>query len=91
MTYTRDRLHELLGDDEAPAHLLDPVAFDAAVIGVCERAGGMRVAAYDRTMVIDVLARDMPREEAEEWFEFNILPAYMGEGTPVFIDMRPME
>jgi hypothetical protein len=27
----------------------------------------------------------MSREEAEEYFEFNILGAYVGEYTPVFI------
>jgi hypothetical protein len=27
----------------------------------------------------------MTREEAEEYMDFNVLGAYMGEGTPVFI------
>jgi hypothetical protein len=45
---------------------LGATKLDAAIIGIAERAGGMSVVAYDRNMVIDILARDMPREEAEE-------------------------
>jgi hypothetical protein len=49
------------------------------------------VVAYDRTRVIDIYARDMTREEAEEFFEFNTIGAWLGDATPVFIDMRPAE
>jgi len=86
MNYTRERLNELLDGDEAL--LLEPADFDEAVIGICERAGGLRVVAYDRSRCIDILARDMSREDAEEFFEFNTIGAWMGEGTPVFIDTR---
>jgi hypothetical protein len=41
--------------------------------------------------VIDILARDMPREDAEEFFEFNTIGAWMGDATPVFVDTRPAE
>lgn len=91
MTDIRIALRHLFDEDEGPALLIDPPVFDKAVIGICERAGGMRVAAYDRSLVIDILTRGMQREDAEEWFELNILPAWMGEGTPVFIDTRPLE
>jgi hypothetical protein len=33
----------------------------------------------------------MTREEAEEFFEFNTIGAWLGDATPVFIDMRPAE
>jgi hypothetical protein len=49
------------------------------------------VVAYDRTIVIDILAREMTREEAEEFFEFNTIGSWMGDLTPVFIDTRPAE
>jgi len=65
--------------------------FDEALMGFAERAGGLCVAAYDRSRCIDILARDMPREEAEEYFEFNVIGAWMGEQTPVFVDTRPCE
>ena len=89
MSYNRERLNEML--DGCDALLLEPPVFDEAVIGICERAGGLRVVAYDRSRVVDILARDMEREDAEEWFEFNTIGAWMGEGTPVFIDTRPLE
>lgn len=32
------------------------------------------------------MTRDgMTEEEAQEWYEFNILGAYCGEGMPVFL------
>ena len=60
---------------------LEPAIFDEAILGV----------AYDRSRVIDIYARDMSREEAEEFFEFNTIGAWFGDATPVFIDMRPAE
>ena len=41
--------------------------------------------AYDVNKIIEILARDMSEDEAVEYFEFNILGAYMGERTPVFV------
>jgi len=33
----------------------------------------------------------MPREDVEEWFEFNVVTAYVGDHTPVFVDVRVAE
>jgi hypothetical protein len=82
----RDRI-----DDMDPDLLMLPPEFDEAVLGMAERAGGLMVVAYDRSRVVDVLQRGMPRELAEEWYEFNIVQAWMGEGTPLFIDTRLCE
>ena len=30
----------------------------------------------------------MNEEEAEEYFEFNILGSWMGEGTPIFVHLE---
>ena len=38
-----------------------------------------------RKKVIDILMRDMPEEEAWEYFDFNIAGAFVGELTPIFI------
>jgi hypothetical protein len=84
---TRDRITDQIGD----AIFLEPAAFDEAIIGVAERCGMQAVTCYDRTKCIDILARDMPREDAEEFFEFNTIGAYLGEFTPMFVDMRPAE
>jgi hypothetical protein len=81
---------QILGTVEE-ALFLDPADYDEAIIGVAYRFGMMPVVAYDRTRVIDILARDMSREDAEEFFEFNTIGAWMGDSTPVFIDTRPAE
>jgi hypothetical protein len=73
------------------AMFLDPADYDEAIIGVAYRCGMDPVVAYDRTTVIDILARDMSREDAEEFFEFNTLGSWWGDVTPVFIDTRPAE
>ena len=65
----------------------EPV-YDEAVIGVVERAGGQSVIAYDTQIILSILERDMSPEEAQEFFEYNILGAYLGEMTPVFITRR---
>ncbi len=84
---TRERISDWLEE----VLFLEPSDFDEAIIGIAERAGGMVVLAYDRSRVIDIISRDMPREEAEEFFEFNTIGAWMGEATPVFIDTRYAE
>ena len=69
--------------------LLTLDGFDEAVIGVVERAGLLAVC-YDRNKIISILMRDMNQEEAWEYYEYNILGAYMGESTPVYLDMMPL-
>ena len=69
--------------------LLTLDGFDEAVIGVVERAGLLAVC-YDRNKIISILMRDMNQEEAWEYYEFNILGAYMGEHTPVYLDYMPL-
>jgi hypothetical protein len=59
--------------------------YDQAIIGVMERAGGSPVIAYDTQKILDILERSMPMEDAQEFFEYNILGAYMGDRTPVYI------
>ena len=59
--------------------------FDEAIIGVAERIGQSAVVAYDTTKLVEVLSRTMSVDEAYEYFEFNILGAYVGERTPMFL------
>lgn len=72
-------------------HMSNPDAlladgFDEALIGICNRYGQPSLAAYDYEKCIKILMQDgISYEEAKEYFEFNILGAWVGEGTPVFI------
>jgi hypothetical protein len=45
------------------------------------------VAAYDTTKIVEILVlnHSMSVDEAYEYFDFNILGAYVGKRTPTFI------
>ena len=68
---------------------LSDAQFDEAIVGVADRIGMPTVVVYDTTKLIDILCeRDgMDREEATEFYEFNIVGAYVGERTPMFISL----
>ena len=60
--------------------------FDDALMGVACRFGMETVACYDYDQCIDILIQDgMTLEEAEEYFEYNTLGAWVGDHTPVFV------
>lgn len=70
--------------------------FDEALVGIAElfsAEGRVHLAAYDTGKVIEILMRGdeadegMDYESAVEHFNFNIAGAYVGPGTPVFIDL----
>ena len=65
--------------------LLFADGFDDAILGVAERIGMEAVVAYSTPKIIEILSREMTEDEAVEYFEFNILGAYVGERTPVFV------
>ena len=69
--------------------LLTIDGFDEAILGVVERIN-LLVVCYDRNKIISILMRDMNQEEAWEYYEFNILGAYMGESTPVYLDVMSL-
>ena len=67
---------------------IDPEYFDEAIIGVATSSVGMMAVAYSEPKIIELLIRhdQMDPDEAMEWYQFNILGAYLGENTPIFID-----
>jgi hypothetical protein len=72
---------------------MDPEYFDEAIIGVASNSVGMMAVAYSEPKVIDLLIKHdrMTPDEAMEYYQFNILGAYLGENTPVFIDDSVLE
>lgn len=82
---TRQRLIEQLADDEKIIFLEGP-DFDAALVGIIERYGQPRILCYDYQKVLKVLVKQgMTEEEAVEWWDFNIIGAWMGDETPCFL------
>ena len=68
--------------------------FEDAFIGVCMRFGwNGYVAAYDYEKCIRILIDKGAgsREEAEEYFQYNVVGAWVGDMTPVFISGMKMD
>ena len=62
--------------------------FDAALIGTGERCGQPTLAVYDREKCIEVLqGQGMSYDAAQEYFDFNVVGAWVGEQTPIFVDV----
>lgn len=78
-----DMLKEYLA--EINEEFLFADGFDDAIIGYGERCG-LSVVLYDARICIEILMdRDgMTDEEAEEFFNYNVLGSYVGEMTPIF-------
>lgn len=66
---------------------LEPAeTFDQAIIGTASRIGQPDILAYSAELVIEALIKDgMTEEEAEEYFDYNILGSWVGDETPIFI------
>lgn len=77
-----------LAEANPEARLAD--GFESCVVGIANRCGASPVAAYDYDKCVDLLVeRDgMSVEDAHEFMSYNVVGAYVGDGTPVFISMR---
>ena len=82
-TLPHDALMMALEDNEC----LLADGFDSALIGITE--GPNPVAVYDINRMIEHLFKkeDMTPEDAREYLEFNVIGAYVGEKTPLYIDL----
>jgi len=73
-------------DDDDGEGMLKAGGYDDCIIGVAESFSRRPVFVYDTDKVVEALmADDMERDEAIEYFEFNILGAYCGPGMPLFM------
>ena len=88
MTITNSKITaESIKEYNKDALLVD--GFNDAITGMCLQFGQLPVVAYDYEKCIQILMKDMSRDDALEYFEFNIINAYMGLNTPVFIPRSP--
>lgn len=84
----------------SPEHIIDLMkeindealtmdGFHGAIVGIVERFGMPSIFLYDWQKCIDILMQDgmASAEEAEEYLEFNCLGAWLGEGTPAFVNL----
>lgn len=75
---------EMLEGDNDQALFLD--GLDGAIVGVARRCAQPSLVVYDREKIIkELMADGMSELEAEEWLEFNIAGAWVGENTPLIM------
>ena len=80
---TRDEIAECYPD----LLLLDPEYFDEAILGVIHDFNRTAVC-YSESKIIELLMKEdgMDYDEAIEYYQFNILGAWMGEDTPMYLE-----
>ena len=71
---------------EVDPELLKMDGYDTCIVGVVRRFGQENILCYDLEKVLNQLVqKGMTREEAEEWFEFNMIGSWVGPRTPCFL------
>ena len=66
--------------------ILTADGFDDAIVGLARRPSLVTVA-YDVKKMLQIMVdAGMTDEEAREFFEFNVVDAWMGDNTPVYIE-----
>lgn len=72
--------------DETFEIIVYPDGFEDCIVGVAEKYGGPPVAVLDLEKILSKFRKGgMRNEEALEYFEYNILGAYVGDQTPVYM------
>ena len=77
----KEHLMEVLAEEEC----LTADGFDDALVGCTY--GANVVAVYDIQRMIDVLVNEgMDHDDAVEFLEYNVVSAYLGEKTPLYVN-----
>ena len=71
--------------DEVNPYAVYPTDFEDAIVGYTERCGSPLLILLDREKCIEILMKDMDRDKAVEYFEYNVLKSWVGENTPMFM------
>ena len=80
-------------EEVAPDALLfdgpEGYAFDSAIIGVATRIGMEPVVAYEDNRLVEALVdKGWDYIDAVEWVEITTKGAYLGENTPIIINLH---
>ena len=73
------------------SNLLQADGFEDALIGLGMKKGSENSLVYDYEKCVEILIEreGMSHEEAIEWMEFNVVDAYVGPTTPIFVHTDP--
>jgi hypothetical protein len=80
----RQYLETWAEESEIPLLFID--GHDNAIVGIGRQFNNHAVI-YNQKIVIENLQKFMNYEDASEYFEYNIVGAYVGENTPIFLDL----
>jgi hypothetical protein len=82
-----EEIREMLGEINEEAKVCD--GLEDALIGIGESFGIMPIAVYDLDKIIKIyMERDgMSEEDAREFFEYNVLGAFVGGHMPIFVTL----
>ena len=71
---------------EINAEAMFPTGLEKAIVGIVERMGMPPLILLDRTKCVKIfMDRDgISLEDAEEFFEFNVISSWVGDGTPCY-------
>ena len=76
----------MMVDGELPLFIgstqADIKKYEQAIIG--QDDASLRIV-YSANKIVEILSEEMTPEEAEEFYEYNILGAYMGDMTPIYV------
>ena len=68
--------------------------YEKAFIGTTISAFGRKQVAlydYDKCIMILMNDNDWNEEEAIEWFNFNTIGSWVGEDTPIFVNVHKLD
>jgi len=85
---SRPRLVDFIYDQLGDTIAMKADGLDDAIIGIGSRCGQVDLLVYDKSKVIEILMErdEMTDEEALEFYSFNIEGAWVGEGTPIWLE-----
>ena len=76
----------MMVDGELPLFIgstqADIKKYEQAIIG--QDDASLRIV-YSANKIVEILSEEMTPEEAEEFYEYNILGAYMGDMPPIYV------
>ena len=79
----KEELMEAYGDLVGDTELLMADGFDDAIVGICSVSFRL---IYDYELMLGILMeQDMEEIDAIEYLEFNVLNAYEGPQTPIYM------
>jgi hypothetical protein len=80
-------IKSLIAEHNERALFLD--GFDEAIIGYTRNSSSEVVCVYNIGRILEILVgeHNMTQEEAIEYYDFNIEPSYMGEHSPIYMDL----